>query len=55
MFSAACDPNTGTSLSVLVGAEFGGKLELLDASGALLEARDYDTSLIAGGAFRMRF
>lgn len=55
VLSASWDPNPGTALAFFVGSEFGGKLELLDAAGDLVEERDYGTSLIAGGTFRLRF
>ena len=55
VLSADWNPNPGMSLSVFAGSEFGGKLELLDARGDLVEETEYDPSFILGGTFRLRF
>jgi hypothetical protein len=48
-------PNPATSFSAFVGAEFGGELTLEEASGNVVDRRDYDTAPIAGLSFRLAF
>jgi hypothetical protein len=42
-------------LSLFLGGEFGGELELADAFGEAIARTDYDTALIAGASFSLRF
>ncbi len=48
-------PFPGSRLAAFAGAEFGGELRLEDASGAVVETRDYDPAPILGVAFRIGF
>lgn len=48
-------PFPGSRLAAFAGAEFGGELRLEDASGVLVETRDYDPAPILGVAFRIGF
>lgn len=48
-------PFPGSRLAAFAGAEFGGELRLEDASGALVEMREYDPAPIIGVAFRFGF
>lgn len=52
---AEWSPNPGTRLSFFVGGEFGGELELAGPTGEVIERVDYDTALIGGAAFSLRF
>lgn len=53
--TAEWSPNPGTRLSLFVGAEFSGELELADARGNTIATSDYDTALLFGGAFIFRY
>ncbi len=48
-------PNPGTRLSFFLGGEFGGELELANPSGEVIARSDYDTALIGGASFSLRF
>jgi hypothetical protein len=48
-------PFPGSRLAAFAGAELGGRLRLEDASGTLVETRDYDPAPILGVAFRIGF
>lgn len=48
-------PFPGSRLAAFAGAELGGKLRLEDASGRLVESREYDPAPIFGVAFRVGF
>jgi hypothetical protein len=49
------EPFPGSRLAAFAGAEFGGELRLEDASGRLVETREYDPAPIVGVAFRIGF
>ena len=49
------EPFPGSRLAAFAGAELGGELRLEDASGRLVETRDYDPAPIVGVAFRIGF
>lgn len=49
------EPFPGSRLAAFAGAELGGRLRLEDASGALIETRDYDPAPILGLTFRVGF
>jgi hypothetical protein len=49
------EPFPGSRLAAFAGAELGGRLRLEDASGALVETRDYDPAPVLGVAFRIGF
>ena len=53
--SVAYQPNPAASVSAFVGAEFGGKLRVRDASGTTLDETGYETAPVLGAAFRFRF
>ncbi len=55
VISADWSPHPGMRLGVFIGGEFGGELELADRFGDVIERSDYDTALIAGAGFMMRF
>lgn len=55
VLAAEWSPNPGTRLGFFVGGEFGGELELAGPSGELISRSDYDTALIAGASFSLRF
>lgn len=55
VLSADWQPNPGMGFSVFAGAEFGGSLELADQMGNTVATTDYDTTLILGGTFNLRF
>jgi hypothetical protein len=55
VLGAAWSPNPGTRLSIFLGGEFGGELELADPRGDLIARSDYDTALIGGASFSLRF
>ncbi len=49
------EPFPGSRLAAFAGAELGGELRLEDASGRLVETREYDPAPIVGVAFRVGF
>jgi hypothetical protein len=49
------EPFPGSRLAAFVGAEFGGEVRLEDASGRVVDTRDYDPAPIVGVAFRVGF
>jgi len=49
------EPFPGSRLAAFAGAELGGELRIEDASGRLVETRDYDPAPIVGVAFRFGF
>lgn len=55
VLGAEWSPNPGTRLSFFVGGEFGGTLELADRFGNVIAESDYDTALIGGASFSLRF
>lgn len=55
VFTLDYTPFPGSRLAAFAGAEFGGELRLEDASGAVVETRDYDPAPILGVAFRIGF
>ena len=55
VFTLDYTPFPGSRLAAFAGAELGGELRLEDASGAVVETRDYDPAPIFGVAFRIGF
>ncbi len=48
-------PNPGIGISGFAGAELGGRLSVEDATGTVVDVRDYDPAPIFGAAFRLAF
>jgi len=55
VFTASLTPNKKLNFSVFTGLEFGGKLKLKDSMNVLVEESDYDTALLFGATFDVRF
>jgi len=55
VLSASWNPTPKAGLSLFAGAEFAGKLELLDPDGVLIEASDYDAAPLLGLSFNLKF
>ena len=55
IFTAELNPSEKLNLSVFAGVEFGGKLELRNASDILVEEIKYDPAPLFGATFEFRF
>jgi hypothetical protein len=55
VLTASWSPDQAVRLGVFAGLEFGGELTLHDASGKVLESREYDTAPLYGATFEFEF